>query len=395
MRIEKIDEKAYKAYLEEVGNYKFLQSYEQVIYSKNNNRNYYLLGMFDENNKLVKATFVLVVKYARFFKKAYINMYDFQDENIDEKFLRLSCKFLKKEGISLLYMTSSQSINTRDEEAKIIGCSDEQKALVNLVHSLGFKEAEYDEVTSYAYQYVKDIDNIGNEEELIASYKRNDRNKIRKSFKNGLSIVKATRNELKVFRSVFNKSATRQGFFEQDLKYFESYYDAYVDSSKMDFFICYLDGKAYFESRESELQTLKERLPKAKNIEEEERKITSLEEKMKSIEDIRDKKIPISCGLFVESGDEYVYFLGGNDLDYTKFLGAYFVQHGAMLEAMGRGLKKYNFFGTVGAFIKGKQDGVYNFKRRFNGKPEELGIFYKTLSSKYKLGKLIDKLMRR
>jgi len=87
--------------------------------------------------------------------------------------------------------------------------------------------------------------------------------------------------------------------------------------------------------------------------------------------------VPVAAAMFVIHEDEIIYLFSGSSAKYKKLGGPYLLQEKIILEAVRRGCRKYNFYGTD-PFEEG---GVYLFKRGFHGQLEEyLGTYLLPIS---------------
>lgn len=62
---------------------------------------------------------------------------------------------------------------------------------------------------------------------------------------------------------------------------------------------------------------------------------------------------------------EAVYLFSGSYPEFNRFYAPALLQEHAMLTAIARGIKTYNFLGITGEFDG--SDGVLRFKQNFNG----------------------------
>lgn len=89
--------------------------------------------------------------------------------------------------------------------------------------------------------------------------------------------------------------------------------------------------------------------------------------------------IILSGAMFVLYGNEIVYLFSGSYDEYMKYCGQYRLQWEMIKYAADNNYKRYNFYGIKDVFDKnGKDYGVYEFKKGFNGYVEELFGAYET-----------------
>ncbi|PTK35322.1 N-acetyltransferase, partial [Staphylococcus nepalensis] len=101
-------------------------------------------------------------------------------------------------------------------------------ALGNL-RQLGFKHKGFKEGLSKDYiqprmTMITPIDKT--DDELIQSFERRNRSKVRLSLKRGTKVERAGRDQLKIFADLMRITGERDGFLTRDISYFENIYDA-------------------------------------------------------------------------------------------------------------------------------------------------------------------------
>lgn len=77
------------------------------------------------------------------------------------------------------------------------------------------------------------------------------------------------------------------------------------------------------------------------------------------------KEIILAGSLFLYTPQEAVYLFSGSYPEFNRFYASALLQEHAMLTAIARGIKTYNFLGITGEFDG--SDGVLRFKQNFNG----------------------------
>src|SRR5699024_10974878 len=70
---------------------------------------------------------------------------------------------------------------------------------------------------------VTDIDK--DDAELLQSFERNNRTKVRNALKKGTEVYTGGRDDLKTFVDLMKETGERDGFLTRDITYFESMYD--------------------------------------------------------------------------------------------------------------------------------------------------------------------------
>lgn len=79
------------------------------------------------------------------------------------------------------------------------------------------------------WNFVKGLDGIHNEKELLASFSKYRRKNIRIAQDSGLRVRRLERGELSTFVKLCDMSAARQGFKSRDLAYYERLFDTFGD----------------------------------------------------------------------------------------------------------------------------------------------------------------------
>ena len=79
------------------------------------------------------------------------------------------------------------------------------------------------------WNFVKGLDGIHDEKELLASFSKYRRKNIRIAQDSGLRVRRLERGELSTFVKLCDMSAARQGFKSRDLAYYERLFDTFGD----------------------------------------------------------------------------------------------------------------------------------------------------------------------
>lgn len=263
--------------------------------------------------------------------------------------------------------------------------------------------------------YSKDIEGM-NFKDLEKSLVSTLRNRMKKAEKESLKIRYLKRDELNIFNdmleSTYNRVITDQ---TADLIRLQNLYDEFKD--EIYFPVIYIDilqtEEAYLKEKEEKLkekekieeklkyESLSEKIIKRENnkIKQIDIALKSLEKNIKDIKKLKeeelekgnkDLKIDIYGGVFIESHNDFIYYLGGG---YSKYFGynAPPKMHKEMMKkALEKNKKVYNLFGISGIFDETAPDaGVIKFKQTFNGYVEELIGTYE-----YDRYKCLNKLKR-
>ncbi|SUJ53196.1 FmhB protein of FemAB family involved in peptidoglycan interpeptide biosynthesis [Staphylococcus aureus] len=118
-------------------------------------------------------------------------------------------------------------------------------ALQNL-KALGFKHKGFKEGLSKDYiqprmTMITPIDK--NDDELLNSFERRNRSKVRLALKRGTTVERSDREGLKTFAELMKITGERDGFLTRDISYFENIYDALHEDGDAELFLVKLDPK--------------------------------------------------------------------------------------------------------------------------------------------------------
>ncbi|HHO1071826.1 TPA: lipid II:glycine glycyltransferase, partial [Staphylococcus aureus] len=131
-------------------------------------------------------------------------------------------------------------------------------ALQNL-KALGFKHKGFKEGLSKDYiqprmTMITPIDK--NDDELLNSFERRNRSKVRLALKRGTTVERSDREGLKTFAELMKITGERDGFLTRDISYFENIYDALHEDGDAELFLVKLDPKENIAKVNQELNEL-------------------------------------------------------------------------------------------------------------------------------------------
>jgi alanine adding enzyme len=237
------------------------------------------------------------------------------------------------------------------------------------------------------WMFIKSLEGVQDEEELIMGTSYRTRKAIRKAEKNGVFLEQATLETLDEFYGALSRAGDEKGFVYRE----RAYYEQLLRTTSAEFtklMMAKIDIPAYRKSiterlaaesataaelrREVEETGSKKKANRLKVVQD---LVDSYERSLKDIE-----RFPDSVGVatvaaihFICYGDEVVCVIGGTVQDYIYFNGATSLYWGMMLHALEKGYPRYNFYGTFG--ISGQDEeghGGYAFKKGFGGEVVQL-----------------------
>lgn len=252
--------------------------------------------------------------------------------------LKLVSQYVKNIGGYIVELYPYSIYQTRSSNGTVEG--DTHTALISLYQTAGWKHKgftrEYDAVAN-RWVFVKDLSELTDAKELLASYRQTTRQTINKLQTADYSIHKLSYDELAVAKDLMDSSSEKNEVKGRDLAYFQQLYTSFGDN--IEFLVVYYKNKT-----------------------------------------------PISTGVFIRHLHEMVYFMSGADTEYRHLYGGHFLQHFMMTRCIEEGIYRYNFYGVSGHFA---HNPLLVYKSGFRGHIEEYvgGFTYVTNKNRYLMQK--------
>ena len=320
-------------------------------------------------------------------------------------------EYAKQNGVLELLVKPYETYQTFDSEGNAIDVK--KKSIIQGLTDLGY---QFDGLTTgYPngepdWLYYKDLTDL-TEKNLLNSFSKKGKPLVKKAETFGIQLKKLKREELSIFKDITRSTSERREYSDKSLEYYEKFYDAF--GNQAEFLIATLNFSEYLSKLESEQAKLegildKLRLDLSKNPHSEKKQNQLREyssqfetfevrkaEARDLIEKYGDKDVVLAGSLFVYMPQETTYLFSGSYTEFNKFYAPAVLQKYVMLESIKRGIQKYNFLGIEGVFDG--SDGVLRFKQNFNGYiVRKAGTFrYYPRPLKFKVLRLIKKLLRR
>lgn len=253
------------------------------------------------------------------------------------------------------------------------------EALKNL-RNLGFKHKGFKEGLSKDYiqprmTMITPIDK--SDEDIIQSFERRNRSKVRLALKRGTKVERAGREGLKTFAHLMQITGERDGFLTRDISYFENIYDALHEDGDAELFLVKLEPKPVLETVNSEIKELENEIEKLQNKKQDKKtlnKINDANNKIKKSQDLKndllelEKEHPegiyLSGALLMFAGSKSYYLYGASSNDFRDFLPNHHMQYTMMKYARDHGAKTYDFGGTDNNPDKDSDHyGLWTFKK--------------------------------
>ncbi|EKU48938.1 lipid II:glycine glycyltransferase FemX [Staphylococcus massiliensis] len=236
-----------------------------------------------------------------------------------------------------------------------------QEALSNL-KNLGFRHKGFKEGLSkdYIQPRMTMITNIDqSDDDLIKSFERRNRSKVRLSLRRGTKVIRAERKDLPIFANLMKITGERDGFLTRDVSYFETIYDALHPDGDAELFLVKLEPKPVLKDLNQDKDKMlkdkvklqdkkqdKKTLNKIKDVDQKLGKTNELIEEMEALEKKHPEGIFLSGALLMFSGRKSYYLYGASSNDYREFLPNHHMQFHMMQYARSKGATSYDFGGT-------------------------------------------------
>lgn len=236
----------------------------------------------------------------------------------------------------------------------------------------------------FAWMFVKDLNGLSTEDDLLASYSKNTRRNLKIAQKSCVTLEKLDAAQIDRFYAQYSMAREKHEFHDnRPLSYFAELLNSFAEH--MELWVAYLDIAAYkaswegkiseFEADIARLEKNLETARKPERIKKQLADATSkLESAQKRLEEAQDleqmhgSRVDLAASLFVFYPHESIYYLSGSDPKFAHLYAQTLLQHHVMLEDIKRGIDRHNFYGISGYF--GKEDegyGVLSFKQGFGG----------------------------
>lgn len=257
-------------------------------------------------------------------------------------------------------------------------------ALQNL-KALGFKHKGFKEGLSKDYiqprmTMITPIDKT--DDELLNSFERRNRSKVRLALKRGTTVERSNREGLKTFAELMKITGERDGFLTRDISYFENIYDALHEDGDAELFLVKLDPKENIAKVNQELnelnaeiakwqqkkETSEKQAKKAQNmINDAKNKIAKNEDLKRDLEALEREHpdgIYLSGALLMFAGAKSYYLYGASSNEFRDFLPNHHMQYTMMKYARDHGATTYDFGGTDNDPDKDSEHyGLWAFKK--------------------------------
>lgn len=370
----------------------FCQSIRMFHHLKEMKKETYLLGM--KNNEEILCASLITLNNSGKHKKFIAPrgfLIDYENLELLKQWTKQLTLFIKKRGGFMLLIEPYIAVEKVNENTN------------SNITFAGYRKF-FQEVNPML-NYCLDIKGSSSEE-IFKKFVPNTRNYINKTInKYALEIKTLQFNELKEFKQITQETASRRGFEDKSLFYYESIFKNFKE--KVLFKIVSLNCDTYLAKLEEDQKLKLNKINELSNSVSNKNKKKSLEEeiiknkqeivKITNLKQEKGNIIALAGAMFILDEREIFYMFSGSYEEYFKYFGQYLLQWDIIKYACDHNYDRYNFLGVKETGNKNSEDyGVYEFKKSFGGYIEKLiGSFEKPCSFRYYLYLIKQKLKRR
>ncbi|MFB9860558.1 peptidoglycan bridge formation glycyltransferase FemA/FemB family protein [Salinicoccus siamensis] len=292
---------------------------------------------------------------------------DYDDEGLVEFMLEEALKIAKEEKAYVLKIDPDIPLETH-------GGTIEFLKQIGFRHR-GLKDGMSKDNIQPRQTMVTRIDK--SDEDLLGSFERNNRTRVRNAIRKGTKVYKATREDLPIFVELMKVTGKRDGFLTRDITYFESLYDNLHENGHMELFLVKLVPKDVSASLDSDISKVAKELEKAQKRKDSNKKENQLKDLANRAEKLEKQKqeieemahdhpegIILSGALLAHSGHKAYYLYGASSDLYREYLPNHHMQYEMMKYARDVGALTYDFGGVS---VDPPQDsghfGLWQFKK--------------------------------
>lgn len=374
----------------------FAQSTQQLEVLRRREIDTEVVGIVDDNDVVIgggEATY----QQTRFGKGINFDrgpLLDFNDQEQLSTFINGLKQFAKDRHLMYVKMSPNLVYQKYDNDGN--GMSQPDQAMINTISSYGLKHLPFkhglvnsalegklkDEVS---WQYVKEFGDSGYDE-VKKTFSKNISYYLKKNKQFGVKLRQLPYEELNKFYNLTYETGERLGFGTKTLDYYQASYDSYGD--RVMFLVAELTFSDYIAEEQDKIAELDKKLVKIQGKIEKypnnpkfERQYNEFNDQKKShmkrvdrasklASEADDDTVIIAGGMFIKMPQEMLYLYSGTYEKYMEFYGPYQIQDAVIQDAIASGIKRYNMFGIDGSFDG--SDGVFEFKKDFNGYAEQM-----------------------
>ena len=350
------------------------QSSNYALFASEQGFDYDLVSMTDEADNIVAATLIIYKKINFIYRYGYAPkgfLLNYYDENIIKNFTTLLKKRYFKKNFAFIKINPEISIGALDYNRKKITYN-KNKSIENVLEANGFKKLNN---KFFDQKLPKFNATILLKDFSLKNIAKNTRNKINKSIKYGLSIKKASREDINILYKFIKNKKNHQ------INHYYNYFNAFNNSKNIDIFLikidfetCLINLRKSYDKELNKNNILIDKLMHYNNEENLTKKLasdkalTTYQEKIKIVTNYlaQQKEEFIAGAITIKYRNRVNILISGFDKKYKDFCPNYFL-HYKLIQYY---KKEYDFLdlnGITGDFnddnpYKGLNEFKFGFK---------------------------------
>lgn len=420
VELEEIDKNEFKTFVESDMFGNFLQSPEIGTRRLRDGWQPHLIGI-KQNHKVVAVALLSSKKIlgkSRLFECQRGPLLDYDNIALFEQVLKELKMYVRQHHGVRLCVDPPVLMRHRDKYARVVKDDYKGEKYLDVFMRQSFIQMSSAAVDKnqnlLRWFFVRDLSGLATYDDFLTTIESKHRSVLAAVRRSGVTVKRVSNDqEFEQFFGILSKTGNRRGFAVRNEDYYCSMAKEFSRESLW-YMIATILPSTYRNSINTDIATISKSIELCRvaceNDPTKERQLKDLEMRRASYErrlalsnkifknTSDDTPVPLAAAMFVHYGPELVYLNSGSDERYSSLNAPYALQEWAIRHAIEEKIPRYNFYGTHGVFDgHPEQEGVYKFKRGFNGVVEErLGYFCYTPSAiRYNVVRLLDGIRRR
>lgn len=211
------------------------QSSNYALLASEQGYEYDLLGFVDDQGNIYAASLILSKKIGMFTRYGYAPkgfLIDYYNQNLLKEFTQALIKYYYKKNFAFIKINPEISIGTMDYKNKRITYNKNQ-IIDSTLKSLNFRKLEGEKHFETKIPQFNAIQILKSTN--LRTISKNTRNKINKSIRNGLSLIKGERDDIAIlYEFIKNK-------VNHPINHYYNYYNAFARNNSIDIFLVQID----------------------------------------------------------------------------------------------------------------------------------------------------------
>ena len=211
------------------------QSSNYALLASEQGYEYDLLGFVDDQGNIYAASLILSKKIGMFTRYGYAPkgfLIDYYNQNLLKEFTQALIKYYYKKNFAFIKINPEISIGTMDYKNKRITYNKNQ-IIDSTLKSLNFRKLEGEKHFETKIPQFNTVQILKSTN--LRTISKNTRNKINKSIRNGLSLIKGERDDIAIlYEFIKNK-------VNHPINHYYNYYNAFARNNSIDIFLVQID----------------------------------------------------------------------------------------------------------------------------------------------------------